>query len=328
MSRLHTENHEAMFNRTFGLELEMANIERWKAAEIAAGILRGEVSRTGGFYDKYIVTDTQGRKWTFMKDGSIRGTVNGGCELCTPPITYAGDMDTLQELVRALRQAGAVSVPGEHSYNCGIHIHLDGKGHTVKTIRNFIHLMYANDEIIRKALEITEERLGWCKPLDSIVGEPIISGVKALRHCKTFEEMADLWYGTFSSSYEDRNAHYNNSRYHILNLHRFFSTLGTPENTVEIRAFNGTMHAGLIRAYILLALSMNEYALTMRNVRPVKNTIFQAGNEKNAMKDLLCRFGWIGEVFEQPRKHFYKRLTGCQSERFGLNGNQYGAPEF
>ena len=43
----------------------------------------------------------------------------------------------------------------------------------------------------------------------------------------TLEKMADIWYDGY---YDDRNAHYNSSRYHCLNLHSVFT-----KGTVEFR---------------------------------------------------------------------------------------------
>jgi hypothetical protein len=46
-------------------------------------------------------------------------------ELVSPILTYQEDIETLQELVRKLRKAGAFT-----NTSCGIHIHLDGAEHT------------------------------------------------------------------------------------------------------------------------------------------------------------------------------------------------------
>lgn len=323
-----TPNIDLILNTTVGVEVEMTGITREAAARVAATVLGGTVSHPGGGYDKWCCTDQRGRKWMFVYDSSIKdGTHRDGthycrdgrssnrptaCELNTPPITYAEDIDNLQNLIRALRSAGAVSGT---QYGCGIHVHVSGKGHTAKTIRNFIHLMYSNDELIRKSLGITWERQQWCEAINDRL-------IEAIKNADTLEKLADAWYGTYAP-YEDRNFHYNHSRYHILNLHRYFSTLGENSNTVEIRAFNASLHAGEIRAYILLVLSMNASALTQKNIRALKNPIMQAGNEKFAMRTWLNRMGWTGEIFKNPHALFIKRLQGDAAWRFGKNGDLY-----
>lgn len=310
-----TPNIELVMNTTFGVEIEMTGITREAAARVAGTVLTGSrVWHKGGSYDKWTCTDNRGRDWDFVYDSSIRATGSDltKCELNTPPLTYAEDMDNLQELVRALRNAGAVSGT---QYGCGIHIHVSGKGHNAKTVRNFIHLMYSNDELVRKSLGVTSDRQRWCEPIDDRL-------VEAVKNADTLAKLADAWYGTYAP-YENRFAHYNQSRYHILNLHRYFSTLGQASNTLEIRAFNACLHAGVVRAYVLLVLSMNASALTQKNIRALKNPIMQAGNEKFAMRTWLNRMGWTGEMYKNPHKLFIKRLQGDSAWRFGKNGDLY-----
>ena len=52
--------------------------------------------------------------------------------LASAPLNY-NDIETLQELVRKLRKAGAISHAG---IGAGVHIHIGAKGHTPQTIRN------------------------------------------------------------------------------------------------------------------------------------------------------------------------------------------------
>lgn len=320
-----TPNIDLIMNTTVGVEVEMTGITRENAARVAAAVLGGQASYQGGAYGKWVCIDQRGREWAFVYDASIQAVDNRGrqannrgeysCELNTPPITYAEDMEKLQELIRALRSAGAVSGT---QYGCGIHVHVSGKGHDAKTVRNFVHLLYANDELIRKSLGVTEARRRWCEAIDARL-------IDAMKNADTLEKMADAWYETYAP-FEDRNAHYNRSRYHVLNLHRYFSTLGKDSNTIEIRAFNASLHAGEIRAYVLLVLSMNASALTQKNIRAIKNPIMVCGNEKFAMRTWLNRMGWTGEIFKNPHKLFTKRLQGDAAWRFGKNGDMYRDP--
>lgn len=312
-------NMNLIYNTTFGVEVEMTGITREAAARVAATVLGSgsRVEHVGGYYDRWSCFDAQCREWAFVSDSSIRST--GGhamqTELNTPPLTYSADIDTLQALIRALRSAGAVSGT---QYGCGIHVHVSGQGHTYKTIRNFANLLYSNDELVRKALGVTADRQHWCQPISERL-------VNAMQNAESMDALQRTWYETLNGRYtgnEDRD-HYNSSRYHILNLHRYFSTLGKASNTVEIRAFNACLHAGVIRAYVLLVLSMNASALTQKNIRAVKNPIMIAGNEKFAMRTWLNRMGWTGETFKNPHKLFIERLNGDSAWRFGKNGDLY-----
>lgn len=93
---------EEMKKQTIGVEVEMNNITRCKAAKIAAdffGTGRHEYTAGRNGYETYSAWDGQGREWKFQKDVSIAGPDNQKCELVTPILTY-GDIETLQELIR------------------------------------------------------------------------------------------------------------------------------------------------------------------------------------------------------------------------------------
>lgn len=297
-----------MLNTRFGVEIEFTGITRNQAAKAANTILNGEVSYLGTYYDTYGVTAPDGRVWKFMSDGSIitqrkaDGNTVGASklysvELVTPILKYAEDIETLQEIIRALRKAG-----GFANTSCGIHIHLDGKGHTVQSIKNFISIIYARNDLFYSALKINANRRRFCTALD----ERLVSEIKAKKPA-TMRELEDIWYEGY---YGLRNTHYHNSRYHFLNLHSFF--YGT--HTVELRGFNSTLHAGEVRSYILLALALNNQALTQKCASAKKP---QTENQKFAMRTYLNRIGFIGDDYKAPREHLLKNLTGSSAWRFG-----------
>ena len=123
---------EEMKKQTIGVEVEMNNIERSRAAKVAAeffGTGRFEDTARRNGYCTWSAWDAQGREWKFQRDVSIDGPDSQKCELVTPILTYA-DMETLQELIRRLRRAGAKS---DSTRGCGVHIHIGAKGHTPQT---------------------------------------------------------------------------------------------------------------------------------------------------------------------------------------------------
>ena len=132
------------------------------------------------------------------------------------------------------------------------------------------------------------------------------------KNVKTMEQVEYIWYDGYRGS---RTDHYHQSRYHFLNLHSFF----TRNHTIELRGFNaadqnGKLHAGLIRSYIVLALALNNQALTQKSASVKKP---QTENEKFAMRTYLNRLGFIGNEFENCREHLTGHLNGSAAWRHG-----------
>lgn len=299
-----------MLEKRFGIEIEMTGLTREQAADVVAQTIGGTKRYEGGFYGKWEVTQPDGRKWSIVSDASIRTRrkVRGentsasrdySVELVSPILKYNDDMEKLQEIVRNLKQAGAMSSP---SLQCGIHIHLDGADHTPKSIKNFINVIASKNDLLYKSLEIAPERYRWCKKMD----DKLVKKIKT-RRPKTLDAIKKIWYedyGGFS------DYHYHDSRYHFLNLHSYF----TGNHTIELRGFNGTLHAGKIRAYVVLALALNYQALTQQAASSRKP---QTENDKFAMRTYLNRIGLIGDEFKSCRKHLCQALEGTSAWRFG-----------
>ena len=238
---------ENMKAQTFGVEVEGNNITRQNAARVAAeyfGTGRYEYTASRNGYMTWSAWDAQGREWKFQRDVSISGPDDEKCELVTPILTYT-DMETFQELLRKLRHAGMKSSP---SRGCGVHIHiglkgLDGRDHNAKTLRNLVNIMAAHETQIGRAIKIDQGRTGhYCK----VVNPDFLARVNRQKP-QTMQRLADCWYEGNHASY-GRNQHYNDSRYHMLNLHASFT-----KGTIEFRLFqfsdphdgkHGGIHAG------------------------------------------------------------------------------------
>lgn len=296
-----------LFSSKFGIEIEFTGISRKLAAEVAAKYLGGSIRRNSDFYDTYEVTAPDGQVWKFLSDGSItcqrkenRQIVPAGreysVELVSPILTYYKDITTVQELARRLRMAG-----GFASKSCGIHVHLDGLNHTPRSLRNFVNIIASKNDLLYKALQIAPERINYCQKIDTYL-------VQKMNRLKptSFSQIAAIWYEGYS---ESRCQHYHESRYQFLNLHSFFSIT----NTVELRGFNSELHAGKIRAYIVLALALNHQALTQKSASSRK---VQSENEKFAMRVYLNRIGFIGDEFKSCREHLYRHLDGNAAWRY------------
>lgn len=80
------------------------------------------------------------------------------------------------------------------------------------------------------------------------------------------------------------------------------------KGTIEFRLFNGTTHAGKIKAYIQLCLAISHQALTQRCASRIKT---QSTNEKYTFRTWLLRLGLIGDEFKTARLHLLEHLDGC-----------------
>ena len=154
-----TENQVAeMKKQTIGVEVEMNSISRGKAARLAAeffGTGRYENTANRNGYCTWSAWDADGREWKFQRDVSIAGPESEKCEMVTPILTYA-DMETLQDLVRRLRKAGAKS---DATRGCGVHIHIGAKGHTAQTLRNLANIMASHESLLADALALDRGRM-------------------------------------------------------------------------------------------------------------------------------------------------------------------------
>lgn len=292
-----------MKDQTIGIEIEMTGITRGQAAKIVAEYLNAKIEKTNDGYDTHKIIAPDNRVWKIMSDASILtrkkedkkivlASKHYSVELVSPILKYDEDIDILQELIRRLRKAGAIS---DSQYQCGIHIHIGANKHTPNTLKNLVNLMASKEELIYKSLEVDEERARYCKKLNENLIETINQ-----RKPKTIQSLADIWYGDFGV--ENRNRHYHSSRYHGLNLHSTFT-----KGTIEFRLFNGTLHAGKIRSYIVFCLAVSNQALKQKNAIP-RRTIVE--NEKYAFRCWLLRLGLIGEEFKNCRKHLMESLAG------------------
>ena len=301
-----------MKKQTIGVEVEMNNITRRKAAQIAAEFFGtdrfGDTACRNG-YQTWSAWDAQDREWKFQKDVSITGPDTEKCEMVTPILTYE-DMDLLQELIRRLRKAGAKS---DATRCCGVHIHIGAKGHTPQTLRNLANIMASHESLLASALHLDAYRIDhYCRTVDPRFLEKVNT-----RKPRTMAMLADIWYTSHDASY-GRSQHYNDSRYHMLNLHATFT-----KGTVEFRLFQfdaptadrkGGLHAGQLKSYIQLCLALSQMAKEVRSAscKPQQNE-----NPKYAMRTWLLRLGFIGDEFKTARELYTKRLDGDAAFRSG-----------
>jgi hypothetical protein len=284
----------------FGIEIEMTGLSRQRAAQALSEYFRHPPNFDGGYYGEYSVLDSQSRRWKVMSDGSITTEKKEGRRIVVAdntysvelvsPICHYEDIETIQELVRKLREAGMLV-----NKSCGIHIHLDATPHNANTLRNITNIMASKEDLIYKAMqvEVARERQ-YCKKVEQSFLDELNR-----KKPKTLDDVSRIWYHGNDGRWE----HYHDSRYHCLNLHSVFQ-----KGTIEFRLFNSTSHAGKIKAYIQLCLAISAQALNQRCASRQKT---RSTNEKYTFRTWLLRLGLIGDEFKTARLHLLEQLDGC-----------------
>jgi len=289
-----------MKEQRFGIEIEMTGLTRQCAAQVLSEYFGRSANFDGGYYGEYSVLDGQSRRWKVMSDGSITTERKEGRRVISAdntysvelvsPICHYEDIETIQELVRKLREAGMLV-----NKSCGIHIHLDASPHNANTLRNITNIMASKEDMIYKAMqvEVARERQ-YCKKVEQSFLDELNR-----KKPKTLDEVSRIWYHGNDGRWE----HYHDSRYHCLNLHSVFQ-----KGTIEFRLFNSTSHAGKIKAFIQLCLAISAQALNQRCASRQKT---RSTNEKYTFRTWLLRLGLIGDEFKTARLHLLEHLDGC-----------------
>lgn len=288
----------------------MTGLTRQQAAQAVARLFSTTAVQTheSVAYDPWEVTDREGKKWRFVYDSSIRATRReGGQQIPTPLGTYRvemnspkleyGEMEKLQQVVRALRHAGAVV-----NDSCGMHVHVDASRHTPQSLKNALSIMYSKEDIIFMALNVNESRVErWCQK----VRQPMLEKIRKLPTNTTMNRLKQEWYGGGDGSRE----HYNWTRYYALNLHSVFY-----RGTLEWRCFESTLHAGKVRANITLALAISAQAINQSRTVMRKTQISE--NPAFTFRTFLLRLGLIGPEYKNVREHLLANLPGDRAWRY------------
>lgn len=295
--------YEMMKKQNYGVEIELTGITREGAAKVIADYFGTATCYAGTYYQTYTAKDRKGRTWKAMSDGSIHtqrkengSKINASaaysCEVVTPVLQYE-DLEDLQNVVRALRAAGAFA-----NSSCGVHVHVDGANHTPESLTRLLNFAIGRQDLFYEALQIGDRADRWCHKIS-------VELFRAMKKAgeKDRAETERLWYSRLNDGYAGGidHQHYNSTRYHGINLHAFFS-----KGTVEFRLFNGTTHAGKIKAYVQFCLAMSAWAIDCKDndlyFKSIKNlTTEQRGKLMNNV--LKNRLGLRGKEFKTCREH-------------------------
>lgn len=300
-------NIATMNELTYGVEVEYVGITKQAAAQAIAAAINGTVFEIGGYYDKIGVRVEDGRVWEVMYDGSVAGGANGG-EVVSPilkGVTGEGDdMETLQTVVRALRDAGA-----RNHDSCGVHIHVGGAKfkQDPAALSRLVKIWYSNEKLALNMIGCRSDRVArWCRTSPTT----FVEAVKKMRGV-TLDKLCREWYGrSWTNSYNTprmtdaaRLGHYDSSRYHSLNLHAFFNTDG---RTVEFRCFNfkgTTLHAGYVKSWVQLVTAISARALNNKRARCSQNDKVT----RESARLMMVHSGMVGATFATARELLSER---------------------
>ncbi|ACY13354.1 amidoligase family protein [Haliangium ochraceum] len=276
----------------FGIEIETIGQTRDRVAEAIRSVVGGSIDHVGRpyCYDPYDVIAEDGRRWRVMADASLRAPKHEQAEIVSPILHYA-DIETLQQIVRAVRRAGS-----RVNDSCGIHIHIDGARFDAKALRNLVKMTNKQEELIEHALGISAmRRRQYCRGVD----QNFLDTIERLRP-DNLEDLNRAWYG-----FHNQNpAHYDSSRYRGVNLHNIWF-----RGTLEYRWFESTLHAGKVKAYIQFALALSAKAIGARATSS-KRRDFNPSTAKYDFRVFLLRLGLIGSEYKTARLHLMARLEG------------------
>ena len=287
-----------MLERTFGCELEYEGIGQETAARTVAEVTNGTARYVGGYYGTWEVTQSDGRVWRVVSDGSLRGTSS---ETVTPVMTTA-DLDTLQKVVRALRRKGAKA-----SSRTGLHVHVGIADFTAVNVKNLVKTWFKQETLLLKAIGTLPERLGhYTKPTD----RRFVDKICAMRN-PTMDAINAAWFG----EYTPNPHHYNPARYRSANFSNLWGC--NAKKTFELRCFNGTVHAGEVKMAVQLAILLairakSAKASSAKNPRP-----YSEESAKYDLRVFLLRLGANGRMFKTMRYHLMKNMPGSAAWKHG-----------
>lgn len=291
-----------MKRQTLGVEIELTGLTRKAAAEAVAGYFGTTANYVGGAYDAYEVEDGNGKIWNFKRDSSIRAQEmrNGDkwsadeeykVEFITPILRY-NDLETLQDLVKVIREAG-----GFVNGSTGMHIHAGAKDLTVNAAVNLLKMVASKQDLIYKALDVKESRQTYCRKFSKHFIRDLLE-----KKPQDFSELASVWYDEPIERAEREHEHYDESRYHLVNLHSYFT-----RGTIEYRMFNATLEESEVKAAVQFCLAVTHYAKTTGRVI-YRQT--ETASDKFTFRTWLRQLGLNGKEFADCRKYLLKNLTG------------------
>lgn len=284
-----------------GVEIETTMLTRREVAEAIRTVVGGTIEHVGtpACYDPYHVTDARGLVWNVVADSSLTSaSPERRAEIVTPVLGY-DDIPVIQEIVRAVRRAGAKAGP-----DAGLHVHVSNEHVTPKALANLCKLVHKQEEIIYAALGVSDARKArYCKPLNPEFIRRICANPP-----RTFRQLNTQWYG----HYVEHPQRYDNTRYCAINLNGWFI-----RSAVEVRCWQGSLHAGEVRAAIIFCMALLTKAINSKAASAKKRTFDPASGRYDMRVLLVGALGLNGDRFKSVRKHLLSRIPGDSAFKWG-----------
>ena len=121
-----------MKTQTFGIEIETTGLGREGTARAIAAYFGTTAYYEGSRHDNWVAPMPDGREWNVERDGSV---TDPSAEVVSPVCRWE-DIEMVQAVVRAIREAGA-----KVDNTCGIHVHIGFGQHTPKSLRRLVNIV-------------------------------------------------------------------------------------------------------------------------------------------------------------------------------------------
>lgn len=281
----------------FGIEIETVGLDRRSLANAIQSVAGGNVIAE---YRNWKIVDSRARTWMVVPDGSLSDGENSG-EIVSPILGY-GDIDELQRVVRAVRNAHA-----RVDESCSVHIHVGAESFDAAAISRLAKSVHKQERLIEQALGISQSRLSrYCRPIDA----DFIRRLETSRP-RTMQQVSEAWYGRRHVLPQ----RFDSNRYHGLNL-----TSLLLRGTLEFRWFQGSLHAGEVRSYVQFCLALCARALKSKSASSRRRE-YNPASAKYDMRVFLLGLGMIGPEFRTARFHLLKHLGGSSAWKHGGRGS-------
>jgi hypothetical protein len=183
---------------------------------------------------------------------------------------------------------------------------VDGAGFTGRSLSNLVKMVAKQEQLLSHTLKVRPAREArYCKP----VRADFLAAVESMK-APTLDSLKAAWY----KGQDERPSRYNATRYHALNLNSFFY-----RGTVEFRYFNGSLHAGVVKAFIQLTLALCAKAQKSKQTSG-KRRVFTAETAKYDFRVVMLGLGLIGDEYKTCRFHMLDGLAGSSTFKHGKNG--------
>ena len=139
--------------------MELIHISKADAARAVQTVVGGSVESLSN--NSYQVISSDGRTWNVVHDGSLSGPSSQNAEVVSSILKY-NDIESFQEVIRALRKAGA-----RLDHSCGLHCHVCAENFTVNTMKNLVRMIAKQETLIEHVCQVTPARKArYCKSID------------------------------------------------------------------------------------------------------------------------------------------------------------------